>query len=186
MKNYFSISQVAEKCSVNRSTVNRWVASGKIKSYHTPGGHNRILIEDLQLFLEQNHMPIVLDAVGKKNRRILIVDDDITTQEYLTDLLNGIFTEVEIASDGFEAGIKIMEFQPHLIILDLFMPKVDGFQVCKTIKENPSTNKIKVLIMSGHDTQENKDNAMSSGADAFLSKPSSMKVIVRQIENLLK
>ncbi|MCD4718681.1 MAG: response regulator [Desulfobacula sp.] len=186
MKKYFSISQVAKICSVNRSTINRWVTSGKIKSYSTPGGHNRILIEDLKFFLEKNQMPIEIDELEEKKTKILIVDDDIALQEYLKIVLSGVFIEIELASDGFEAGIKIIEFKPHLVILDLFMPKADGFQVCKTIKENPSTNKIKVLIMTGYGTKENRDKVISLGADAFLSKPCSMEEIINQVEKLLK
>lgn len=79
-----------------------------------------------------------------------------------------------------------MEFKPHLVILDLSMPKADGFQVCKTIKENPSTKKIKVLIMTGHGTKENRNKANFWGADAFLSKPCSMEEIINQVEKLLK
>ncbi len=186
MKNYFSIPQVAKICSVNRSTVNRWVTSGKIKSYSTPGGHNRILIKDLKLFLEKNQMPIELNEFEEQKTKILIVDDDIGIQQYLTTILGGIFTAIQVASDGFEAGIKVMEFKPHLIILDLSMPNTDGFEVCKAIKENPSTHKIKIIILTGYGTKENQTKAMSLGADAFLTKPCSKNDLINQVERLLK
>jgi CheY-like chemotaxis protein len=131
-------------------------------------------------------MPIDIEEFEEKQSRILIVDDDVTIQEYLKTILGGLFTQVEVVSDGFEAGIKVMEFKPHLIILDLFMPRSDGFQVCKSIKENPATSRIKILVMTGHGTTENRDKAFLLGADAFLSKPSSMKEIISQVERLLK
>ena len=182
MKNYFSIPQAAKICSVDRSTVNRWVTAGKIKSYSTPGGHKRILFKDLKLFLEKNKMPIKLNEFEEKK----IVDDDIDIQEYLTMILSGIFTSIQVASDGFEAGIKVMEFKPHLIILDLSMPKADGFDVCKAIKENPSTFKIKILILTGYGTKENQTKAISLGADAFLTKPCTKTELIHQVEKLLK
>jgi excisionase family DNA binding protein len=186
MKNYFSIPQAAKICSVDRSTVNRWVTAGKIKSYSTPGGHKRILFKDLKLFLEKNKMPIKLNEFEEKKTKILIVDDDIDIQEYLTMILSGIFTSIQVASDGFEAGIKVMEFKPHLVILDLSMPKVDGFDVCKAIKENPSTCKIKILILTGYGTKENQTKAISLGADAFLTKPCTKTELIHQVEKLLK
>ncbi|MCP4673364.1 MAG: response regulator [Desulfobacula sp.] len=186
MKNYFSIPQAAKICSVDRSTVNRWVTAGKIKSYSTPGGHKRILFKDLELFLEKNKMPIELTEYEEKKTKILIVDDDTGIQEYLKTILSGIFTDVEVASDGFEAGIKVMEFKPHLIILDLSMPMADGFDVCKTIKANPSTRKIKILILTGYGTQENQTKAIALGADAFLTKPCPEKDLINQVERLLK
>lgn len=185
-KPYLTIAQTAEICSVNRSTVNRWVKSGKINSYSTPGGHHRILIKDLTLFLKQNQMPIELDKLEENKNRILIVDDDLHIQEYLGTILGGVFIEIAFASDGFEAGMKMMEFKPQLIILDLSMPKMDGFQLCKIIKENPSTKMIKVLILTGNGTKENKDRAISLGADAFLAKPCSSKELIKQVEMLLK
>ncbi len=186
MKNYFSIPQAAKICSVDRSTVNRWVTAGKIKSYSTPGGHKRILFKDLKLFLEKNKMPIKLTDFEEKKTKILIVDDDIGIQEYLMTLLSGIFTAIEVASDGFDAGIKVMEFKPHLIILDLSMPKADGFDVCKAIKKNPATNKVKILMLTGYGSQENKIKAIELGADAFLTKPFSKTELIYQVERLLK
>ncbi|MCP3872130.1 MAG: response regulator [Desulfobacteraceae bacterium] len=185
MKNYFSIPQAAKLCSVDRSTMHRWVKSKKIKSYSTPGGHKRILKIDLKNWLEENQIPINIDELEEKKTKILIVDDDIGVQKYLTRLLKGILIDIEVASDGFQAGIKLIQFKPDLILLDLFMPNMNGFEVCKTVKENPSTNKTKILIMTGHATKKNRTKAISLGADAFLSKPSSKKEIISCIEKIL-
>ena len=186
MKNYFSIPQAAKLCSVNRSTMLRWVNSGKIKSYSTMGGHKRILKDDLETWFKDNQLPFKTEENDDNNTKILIVDDDISIQKYLKTILRGIFTEIQVASDGFEAGIKVMEFKPHLVILDLSMPKADGFEVCKIIKETPSTSKIKILILTGYGTKENQAKAFSLGADAFLTKPCSRKEVIKQIEGLLK
>jgi len=187
MKNYFAIPQAAKLCSVNRSTMYRWVTSGKIKSYSTPGNHKRILIKDLKIWLEENQIPTKINELeNKKRTKILIVDDDLGVQNYLIKILSGIFLDIEAVSDGFEAGMKIIQFKPDLILLDLFMPNMDGFEVCKIIKKNPLTRKIKILILTGHSTKENYNKSISLGADAFLSKPSSKKEIISCIEKLLK
>jgi len=186
MKNYFSIPQAAKQCSVDSSTMHRWAVSGKIKSYSTPGGHRRILIKDLKNWLEENQIPIELNEFEGKETKILLVDDDSEVLNYLKMILSGLFIEIDVASDGFEAGKKVIQFKPDLIILDLFMPNMNGFEVCKKIKEDSSTQKINILIMTGEGTKTNMDKALSLGADAFLDKPSSKKEIIACVENLLK
>jgi len=185
MKQYFTMSQAAKVCAVDRSTMHRWVSAGKIKSYSTPGGHNRILPKELKKWIDDNQLPFDIDEFQTDKTKILIVDDEISIQSYLNKILKGLLIDIDFASDGFEAGKKIIRFKPNLIILDLFMPNMDGFTVCKNIKEDPSTKKIKVIIMSGHGTKENEDKAMSIGADAFLKKPLSKNIILECVEKLL-
>jgi len=184
MKDYYTIAQVAKLCSVNRSTVHRWVTDGRITSFSTPGGHRRILPHDLEIFFKQNDFPIQLNT-QKEKTRFLIVDDDPHVQILMKNVLNGPLIGIETASDGFEAGIKVVYFKPHLIILDLFMPNMDGFEVCKYLKQDIKTKDIKILIMTGEVTEENKKKVLSLGADAFLPKPSSKAVILKIVENLM-
>ncbi len=185
MKQYFTMSQAAKICAVDRSTMHRWVSSGKIKSYKTQGGHNRILPVDLKKWLDDNQLPFNINELRHDKAKILIVDDDENVRNFLNLILKGIFIDIEFAADGFEAGKKLIQYQPDLMILDLFMPNMNGFEVCKTVKTDPATKKIKVLILSGHGTKENEEKAFSSGADAFLKKPSSRKAILECVENLL-
>jgi DNA-binding response OmpR family regulator len=91
----------------------------------------------------------------------------------------------EVASDGFEAGVKTTEFRPGLIILDLFMPGVDGFELCKRLRENSNTSSIKILALTGYDTTKNRDRVMQAGADGYLAKPVQMSTLLCQIKGLL-
>jgi DNA-binding response OmpR family regulator len=91
----------------------------------------------------------------------------------------------ETASDGFEAGTKIMQFKPDLIILDLFMPGMDGFEVCKQIKENSNTSQIKILAFTGFDSKENKERIMRAGADDYLVKPVEKSVLLKNVKDLI-
>ena len=122
-------------------------------------------------------------VLGKK---ILIVDDDLNIQKLLTKMLSRYQYQAEAASDGFEAGLKVMEFKPDLIILDLFMPRMSGFEMCKRIKKKSATSHIKILIITGYDTQENKNRIMKAGADDYLAKPLKKEIFLKKVEKLLK
>ena len=110
------------------------------------------------------------------SKKILIVDDDPQIQDLLTQMLSVQEFETEVASDGFEAGVKVIKFKPSLIILDLFMPGMDGFEVCKRIKGNPGTSQIKILAITGFDTKENRERIMEAGADAYMTKPFNLNI----------
>lgn len=119
------------------------------------------------------------------NKRILIVDDDIQVQKVLTKMLSYKKYETETASSGFEAGARVVKFKPDLIILDLFMPEMSGFDVCKQIKKDPETSHIKILALTGYDSEENRDQIMEAGADDFMAKPVEKDVLLQHVEELL-
>ena len=79
--------------------------------------------------------------------------------------------QMEVANDGFEAGQKLQTFRPHTVLLDLMMPGINGFDVCRKIKENPETRDTRVVVMTGYHTLENMMQAMEAGAEACLTKP---------------
>lgn len=105
--------------------------------------------------------------------RILIIDDDVQWTRYLVDLLNGLQDEIitETANGGFTAGLKIREFKPHVILLDLMMDGLDGFEVCRHLKLSPATSAIRVIAMTGYRTEENSQKIMDAGAEECLEKP---------------
>ncbi|MBW2621218.1 MAG: response regulator, partial [Deltaproteobacteria bacterium] len=140
-----TIPQAATYCSVTRMTMWRWVKAGEIKVSVTAGGHHRILKEDLKAFLREKGMGLIADKHFPPNR-ILIVDDDPLVLQSLTILFSKNGYETETASDGFETGVKITQFNPDIMILDLVMPRMDGFEVCRFLKNNPEISHIKVLI----------------------------------------
>jgi len=181
---YYTITQAAEVCSVSRATMWRWVKAGKIKAGLTIGKHHRISRDILLKFIEENDMSSRLrKSIPKK--RILIVDDDPGIRKLLGKMLISHDYAVDYASDGFEAGLKTIKFKPDLMVLDLIMPKVDGFEVCRRLKEDKDTEKIKIMIVSGEDTEENRERVFDCGADFFMSKPVDNKIFIEQISNLL-
>jgi len=186
MKNkMFSIPQAAKYCSISRGTLWLYVKSGDLKAFLTPGGHHRILKKDLESFMHEKGMYFP-DRDYPQEKKVLIVDDDLTVQELLNKQLSLGGYRIEFASDGFEAGVNTTRFEPDLIILDLYMSGLDGFEVCKQIKENPNTSHIKILAYTGYDTKENRDRIMQAGADGYLVKPVGKSTLLQTIHDLLK
>jgi len=183
-KEIFSIPQAAKYCFLSRGTIWKYVKSGELKASLTPGRQYRIISKDLESFMRDKGM-YPLANYQPSSKKILIVDDDIQIQELLTTMLSAHQYETEVASSGFEAGAKVMKFKPGLIILDLIMPEISGFEVCRLIKKDPDTSHIKILAITGYDTEENRDRIMEAGADGYLAKPVVMDTLLQHVENLL-
>lgn len=119
------------------------------------------------------------------NKSILIVDDEpniVMTLEYTFRKQN---FEVYIARDGSEA-IEILEAKmPHIVLLDIMMPDVDGFQTLKYIKNNPKLNKTKVVFLTAKNKASDIEKGIEMGADKYLIKPFSIKKIVAEIQELI-
>ncbi len=178
-----TVPQAAKYCAISRWTLRKFVRSGELKAAHTPGGHWRILKSDLESFIyEKGMFPLVHNR--SSSQKILIVDDDPLLQDLLTKILSKNGYQTEIATDGFDAGFKIKGFKPGLIILDLIMPGMDGFEVCKRVKENPWTSHIKILAITGFDSTENRERIMVAGADGYLPKPVEMDTLLRHVKQL--
>jgi len=180
----YTVGQAAKYCAVSRKTLFRRVKSGEIKASRTPGGHYRILKKDLESYvLEKGMYPLANNL--SLSKKILIVDDDPLIQKLLTKILQAHKYETEMAVDGFEAGAKVFKFKPGLVILDLIMPGMDGFEVCRRIKEDPDTSHIKILALTGYDTKENREKIMKAGADGYMAKPVERDVLLRHVEDFL-
>ena len=180
----FSIPQAANRCAISRWTLMKCVNSGELKASRTPGGHYRILKEDLEDFIIEKKM-YPLAHKRSSNKRILIVDDDPKVQKLLALMLSFKKYETETASSGFEAGTKVVKFKPGLILLDLFMPAMSGFEVCKQIKKGPETSHIKILALTGYDSKVNRERIMEAGADDYMAKPVMRDILLRHVEDLL-
>jgi excisionase family DNA binding protein len=179
-------SEVAQYCQVTNDGVVKWIKAKKLKAYSTPGGHYRIRKSDFKDFLARYGMPIDPNFFAEEKKRILVVDDETTIVDVISQALGDAQSfQVSTASDGYEAGLKIGIFRPDLIILDIMMPHMDGIEVCKRIKANPDTETIKVVAITGHPEQGNIDRAYRSGADLCLMKPLQIEHLRREVERLL-
>lgn len=186
VKNVFSSFQAADYCNSSDSSIKRYINSGKLKAYKTPGGHYRILKNDLLSFMKESNIPIP-EKMETVRRKILVVDDDEQIREGTAKYLriNSNNYDVVTAEDGFEAGFMITQFMPDIIILDLIMPRMDGFNVCEKIKKNPLTKNIKILVLTGYATDENVKKAYECGADKVLAKPLKREELLNEINFLI-
>lgn len=176
--------EVAAHCRVSYETVDKWIKSGKLKAYTTPGRHRRIGAEDFREFLKQYNLP-PLEEAPVSRKRMLIVDDDPALVQMLSRFFGKAYEyEVATAADGFEAGIQITKFRPELVVLDLMMPHLDGFAVCKKIKSAPETRDIRILVITGYATGENVQRALECGADCCLAKPFQMDELKKKVDEL--
>lgn len=123
--------------------------------------------------------------MSEKNR-ILIVDDNQANCELLDAYLAEIECEIAFAADGLDALAKVDSFQPDLILLDVMMPKLSGFEVCKRIKENSATQRIMVLMVTALNELGDIERAVEAGTNDFLSKPIDKLGLLKRVENLLK
>ena len=119
------------------------------------------------------------------SKTILIVDDEayiVTSLEYV---MQSAGFEVAVAYDGEEALAKIDEKVPDLVILDLMMPKLDGFEVCEKIRENPLWKDIRIIILTAKGRDIERKKGMSLGADDYMTKPFSTRDILNRVKELL-
>jgi len=174
-RRFFTTSEVARYCAVTNDGVLKWIKSGKLRAFATPGGHYRISAEDFRAFLEKFEIPIDESFFrgSQRERTVLVVDDEPDIREIVRRLLHELEPELKIeeAADGYEAGIKIGNLRPDLVILDVMMPRVDGLSLCKSIRENPETRAIKVLAITAFPEQDNVKKMYDAGADLCLIKP---------------
>ena len=166
----YTTFDISKFLSVDITTVMSWIDEGKLGAYKTPGGHRRVPESELLAFLKKFNLPVPDELL--RGKRVLIVDDDLQVVRVIKRILQNIEKlEVEVAEDGFEAGRKFETFLPDLVVLDLFLPKLDGFKVCEAIRKSPTKREVKILAVSGDDTPQNRQKIQGCGADAFLGKP---------------
>ncbi len=118
--------------------------------------------------------------------RVLIADDNVPNVELLDAYLAGVDCDIETAYDGRETLDKVASFHPDLILLDVMMPKLSGFEVCQEVKSNPATRNVMILMVTALAEQGDIERAVKAGADDFVSKPVNKLELLRRVENMLK
>jgi excisionase family DNA binding protein len=188
MEDIFTVYKASQYCSVSPKTIINWIDAGHIKAYRTVGGHRRIRKPDLEAFMKQQGIPIPEADVQDERKRILIVDDDPIIVETLVMALEEAEEDYEIisASDGFEAGLQVNHFRPHLLILDIMMPDIKGYDVCKKIKENEETRDTRIIVLSAYLDDEKFKKMKEYGADSCFSKPLPLPKLKAEVARLLR
>jgi CheY-like chemotaxis protein len=118
--------------------------------------------------------------------RVLIADDNEPNRELLEVYLAELDCEIATAMDGRDTLDKVASFQPHVILLDVMMPKLSGFEVCERLKSDPATSPIMILMVTALGELGDIERAVDAGTDDFLSKPVNKVELVKRVENMLK
>ena len=121
-----------------------------------------------------------------RKERVLIVDDEPVNQELLEAFLIGCDYDLDFAADGAEALEKVKSFEPDLVLLDIMMPKMSGFEVCEQIKKDPQTAGTMVLMVTALGELGDVERAVKVGCDDYLSKPVNKAELLKRVENMLK
>ncbi len=188
-RRFFTTSDVARYCEVSADGVLKWIKAGKLRAFSTPGGHYRISSEDFRAFLEKYEIPVD-EGFFKgttRQRTVLIVDDEPDIREVVRRLLKELEPDLKIeeAVDGYDAGIKIGNLCPDLLIVDVMMPRVDGISLVRSIRENPETAAVKILAITAFPEQDNVKKMYDAGADLCLIKPLQLEHFRLEVIRLL-
>ena len=118
--------------------------------------------------------------------KVLIADDNPTNVELMEAFLAESNYKIAIAVDGQDTLDKVKEFQPDLILLDIMMPKLSGFEVCEQLKSDPKTKDIMILMVTALTELGDIERAVMAGCDDYLSKPVNKHELLKRAENMLK
>jgi excisionase family DNA binding protein len=181
---WLTLGQAARYLGVAQSTIRKWSDQGRLSAFYTPGGHRRYRLRDLEAFVAGS----AGGATAPRSRPaqlVLIVDDDPRIRE---------FVRVNLEMDGFavreagsaDEGLAALEDEPpDLILLDVMMPRVDGWQMLQRVRERHGVDSIQVIMFSGQVEHDGTDQAEAGGAQAFVGKPFNPQDLVTRAKDLL-
>lgn len=116
---------------------------------------------------------------------VLIVEDEPEILKALSFLLSRANFDVRVARDGEEAIEAIEKSCPALVLLDVMLPKRDGFEVCEFIRANPKWNDLRIIMLTARGREEDREKGLAMGADAYLTKPFSTREVLAQVQRLV-
>ena len=188
VRHLLTTGDLARYCETSVKQVTRWIQKGDIEGFRNPGGHYRVTKTKFREFLERNGMPIADEFFTAPHKKIMIADDDAAVIKAYSLLVKNHYDEVvvETASDGYEALIKTGSFKPDLLILDIRMPKIDGLEVCRRLRENTTAGPgIKIIAVTAHSEAYDRNTVIDAGADEYLIKPIESNTLLENIEKLM-
>jgi len=123
--------------------------------------------------------------MAKKNYKILVIDDEPEITDIIKAFLTSAGYEVLVENSSVMGVEKAKSFRPDLILLDIMMPVMDGYEVCSAIKKNMELNGIPILFLTGKDATDDGGQSFKSGADLFIKKPFSCERLLQMVKMVL-
>lgn len=191
---YFTTFQVAKVLGVSAPTVVNWVNGGLLVAHRTPGGHRRMTREDILAFAAAHDYPVGPELLGDspapapsgESRRVLIVDDDPDYCALVKDYLEGRGGwVVESANSGFNAGLAVARFSPAVVLLDLMMPGMDGFQVLSVLQADPLMRRIPVVACTAWRDDAVEERVRREAFRGYVLKQAKLEALLEALESAL-
>jgi excisionase family DNA binding protein len=178
---WLTLGQAAKYLGVAQSTIRKWSDTGRVPAFYTPGGHRRYRRMDLDAFLERSGP----GGKPKDGPTVLVVDDDPGVREVvrLSLELEGYMVK---EAGGAEEGLAAVEDEaPDLILLDVMMPHVDGWEMLRRIQERHGAGSIPIVMFSGKVDAQTAAQAAARGAQGFVGKPFDPQQLVDQAKQIV-
>ena len=178
---WLTLGQAAKYLGVAQSTIRKWSDSGRVPAFYTPGGHRRYRRMDLDAFLERSGP----GGKPKAGPTVLVVDDDPGVRQVvrLSLELEGYMVK---EAGGAEEGLAAVEDEaPDLILLDVMMPQVDGWEMLRRIQERHGAGSIPIVMFSGKVDAQTAAQATARGAQGFVGKPFDPQQLVDQAKQII-
>lgn len=186
MRKQLSTTQVARLLGVSDQSVANWIDQEELPAGRTPGGHRRVETDDLIRFLKRQKLRIPPELAPMKPS-VLIVDDDPAVTKWLSLVIKRKRPgcHVLIAHDGFSAGEIVAAEHPEVVILDLYMPGLNGLEVCRKIKAKHTTRDVAVIAITAQHSPEAQKAICDAGAVACMAKPIDTEALHQLLQTLL-
>ena len=177
---WLTLGQAARFLGVAQSTIRKWSDQGRVPAFYTPGGHRRFRRGDLESFLARS-------GPGRQQAgpRVLLVDDDDRMRELVRVELEREGYDVQEAASADEGLAAIETRKPELVLLDVMMPHVDGWEMLRRIQERHGAGAIPVLMFSGQIDDAAMHQAASRGAHGFVGKGFDLDDLVEQAKAIV-
>jgi excisionase family DNA binding protein len=176
---WLTLGQAAKYLGVAQSTIRKWSDSGRVPAFYTPGGHRRYRRGDLDAFLERSG-----PGRGRGGPVVLVVDDDPGVRQVVRANLEAEGYVVREAGSADEGLASLEEEPPDLLLLDVMMPEVDGWEMLRRVQERYGLGAIPVLVFSGTVEERTVADATVRGARGFLGKPFDLQQLIDQAKQI--
>ncbi|VXD13960.1 Response regulator receiver domain protein (CheY) (modular protein) [Planktothrix serta PCC 8927] len=130
--------------------------------------------------------PVNLKNLPDSMNKVMVVEDSVTQREMICNLLKDSGLQVSVASDGVEALEQVQKNCPDLMVLDIVMPRMNGYELCRRLKSDPKTRKIAIVMCSSKGEEFDRYWGMKQGADAYIAKPFQPTELVGTVKQLLR
>jgi excisionase family DNA binding protein len=181
---YVSSAQAAKMLNVSLRTIQLWVEKGVLTAWKTPGGHRRIAVSSVEKLQQEQ---AIQAGVASDKLKIVVVEDEPGLRKLYRRYFDmwDLPVELHLAEDGFRGLIRIGEVHPDLLLTDLMMPGMDGFQMIKAIHTTEELNGLDIVVITGMDEESIKAKGMPDRGVRIVYKPVAFEEIKTIVEEKL-